>query len=494
SADRLSKASQELLASYGKLGGGLTQLSKAYADTQAGQAALAAGLVEVESGLGGLGQTYPELQKDPDYIRLQDSVSGMKTNAAELSAGLKQLNGQLAGISGGLEQANAGLSRAAAGQAALTKGLASLSQGLAELQDGLGQAAGGQSRIMAGLPALSGGIDGLAAGQRKLQSGLAQLNDQLGELASGLDQSVSGLGQVTDGLQSAQSYLDELAGSPDKQLTGWFIPAEAIARSGFQAALDVYLSEDRRIAKFDVVFEGNPYELNTMAKIDDLKAAADRALQGTPAGGGAEVAVGGVTSVNEDLRSISAADYSRTVVLMLIGITLILILLFRSVVIPIYLVLSLLLTYYTSVAIAEVIFVRVVGLSGISWAVPFFGFVMLMALGIDYSIFLMDRFKEYRHLKPAEAILLAMRKMGSVIMSAALILGGTFAAMLPSGVMSLLQIATIVLCGLFLYALVVLPLFIPVMVRSFGEANWWPFMKREGVGGTELRGKESLTG
>ncbi|MNE55176.1 putative membrane protein YdgH [compost metagenome] len=143
---------------------------------------------------------------------------------------------------------------------------------------------------------------------------------------------------------------------------------------------------------------------------------------------------------------------------------------------PIYLIASLLVTYYTSMAIAEVIFVRILGLSGISWAVPFFAFVMLVALGVDYSIFLMDRFKEYRHLSPQQAILEAMKNMGTVIMSAAVILGGTFAAMLPSGVMSLLQIATIVLCGLFMYALLMLPLFIPVMVRTFGQANWWPFM------------------
>ena len=485
SADKLSAAGKELLASYRKLGGGLAQLSQAYAEVEAGQAALAAGLVEAERGLASLGQKYPELRDDPDYVRLQGSVSGMRTNAAQLGESLKQLNGRLAGVSGGLEQANAGLSQAAAGQAALAQGLSSLAEGLGGLQAGIGQAAGGQSRIVAGLPALTGGLDGLAAGQRELQSGFAQLNGQLGELTTGLDQSVDGLSRVTGGLQSAQSYLDELAGAPDKQLTGWFIPQEAIASGDFRKALDVYLSEDRRTAKFDVVFEGNPYELATMAKIDELQAAAERALKGTPAGDGATVAVGGVSSANEDLRNISAADYSRTVVMMLIGITLILILLFRSVVMPIYLVLSLLLTYYTSLAIAEVIFVRIAGLSGISWAVPFFGFVMLMALGIDYSIFLMDRFKEYRHLKPAEAILLAMKNMGSVIMSAALILGGTFAAMLPSGVMSLLQIATIVLSGLFLYALIVLPLFIPVMVRTFGEANWWPFMKREGARDTE---------
>ncbi|MFB8734576.1 MMPL family transporter [Bacillus sp. SL00103] len=67
----------------------------------------------------------------------------------------------------------------------------------------------------------------------------------------------------------------------------------------------------------------------------------------------------------------------------------------------------------------------------------------------------------------------SMKNMGSVIMSFLLLfLAGTFAAMLPSGVLSLLQIATLVLTGLLLYALVVLPLFVPVMVKLFGSANW----------------------
>ena len=69
-------------------------------------------------------------------------------------------------------------------------------------------------------------------------------------------------------------------------------------------------------------------------------------------------------------------------------------------------------------------------------AVPFFSFVILIALGVDYSIFLMDRFNEYKNLAVADAMLLAMKKMGTVILSAALILGGTFAAMMPSGMLS----------------------------------------------------------
>lgn len=127
--------------------------------------------------------------------------------------------------------------------------------------------------------------------------------------------------------------------------------------------------------------------------------------------------------------------------------------------------------------INEFIYVNLLGYTGISWAVPFFGFVILVALGVDYSIFLMDRFNEYKDLTVADAMLLAMKKMGTVIISAVIILGGTFAAMMPSGMLSLLQIASIILVGLLLYAFVVLPLLIPVLVKNFGEANWWPYKR-----------------
>ncbi|TLS49508.1 MMPL family transporter [Paenibacillus antri] len=477
SAEQLSAASAELLKGYQEIGTGLAALSAAYDEVATQQASLAEGLTSVGQGLGGLALKYPELQSDETFLQVQGAVSQLQGGAAELAAGLKQLNAQLAGVTGGMQQANAGFQQAAGGQAALADGLAALAQGIGELQAGIAQAAEGQARIVGNLPDIEGGFDQLADGQRELQSGFAQLTGQLGELTDGLDRSVDGLSQVTDGLQSAQEYLTQLSGSPNPELTGWYLPQEAVESDEFKTVLDTYLSVDRQIVKFDVVFDGNPYDTETMDRMAALEAAVERGLRGTEYASAA-YALDGVTSMNNDLREVSANDYARTVVLMLVGILLILVLLFRSIVMPIYLVLSLLLTYFTSMAIAEVLFVRILGLGGISWAVPFFAFVLLMALGIDYSIFLMDRFKEYRHLKPTEGILLAMKNMGTVIMSAAVILGGTFAAMLPSGVMSLMQIAVIVLCGLFLYALVMLPLFIPVMVRTFGEANWWPFMNK----------------
>jgi putative drug exporter of the RND superfamily len=236
------------------------------------------------------------------------------------------------------------------------------------------------------------------------------------------------------------------------------------------------MSNDRKVMTMDVIFEANPYSNEAMAQVAEIEEAVERATKGTKLEN-AEVAIGGITSTNADLDTMSGQDYSRTVILMLVGIGIILVFLFRSIIMPIYIIGSLILTYYTAMAVNEVIYVDILGYSGISWAVPFFAFVILVALGVDYSIFLMDRFNEYKNLSISEAMLLSMKKMGTVIISAAVILGGTFAAMMPSGMMSLLQIASILLVGLFLYAFIMLPLFIPVLVKNFGEANWWPFKR-----------------
>ncbi|VTR63269.1 Putative membrane protein ydgH [Actinobacillus pleuropneumoniae] len=238
------------------------------------------------------------------------------------------------------------------------------------------------------------------------------------------------------------------------------------------------MSDDRKVMTLDVVLSTNPYSEEALGSVEQIQAAVDRAVKDTKLEN-AEVAISGITSTNNDLQSISNEDYTRTVILMLSGIFIILVVLLRSIVMPIYLIISLVITYFTAVGVTEMIFVHGFGYSGITWATPFFSFVMLIALGVDYSIFLMARFNENKAWNVQDAILHAMRNMGTVILSAVVILGGTFAAMYPSGVLSMMQIATVVLVGLVLYALLFLPFFVPVMVRIFGRANWWPFSPKE---------------
>lgn len=475
SARQLREGYSELLTQYETMGSGLGELTAGYEGVAQGVAQWSQGVTAISSSLGSLVEKYPELAEDPDFQTAQGAATQLAEGVEEVENGLTQLNGQLAQVAAGMTQANDGLRQAIEGQRALVAGFDALITGLEQLRDGIDQAADGQRQVVNGLPQLEGGLEQIAGGQEEFATGFQDIGSQLGQLTSGLEQSVDGLTQIHDGLGQAQDFLGTLGTAGEGPLAGWYAPEEALADDSFQQVLNTYLSQDRKLMTIDVVLENNPYAASSLKDVEAIDAAVARALNGTVLDS-AEYAISGITSTNHDLQVISADDYDRTVGWMLGGIFIILVILLRSLVMPIYLVASLILTYYTSMSVSEIIFVDILGYSGISWAVPFFAYVMLVALGIDYSIFLMDRFKEYKHLDVKEAILEAMKNMGTVIISAVVILGGTFAAMLPSGVLSLLQIATILLTGLVMYALVILPFFIPVMVRTFGRANWWPFM------------------
>ncbi|MDR9792191.1 MMPL family transporter [Aeribacillus pallidus] len=476
-AKKLQSGAEQLLKGYETAGSSLHSLLKQYQQMESHLGQLSTHLSGMSESLNRIEQRHQQLQQDAEYQQVKMAASQLSEQAKQMRSGFQQINGALQRVTNGIEQANRSYSELLSGQKALVNGMGELINGLDQLQKGLNKAAVGQQTIISKLPELSNGLSQVNNGQEELLQGFSQLDGQMNQLISGLDKSVDGLKQVADGLGSAENYLSGLSSS-NQEMAGWYMPKEVLESKEFADAKEAYISNDGKVTTIDVVFEKNPYSTSAMDQLTEVKQAVEFAVKDTKLEN-AKIAYDGVTSIYSDLNEISANDYSRTVVLMLIGIALILIALLRSFVMPIYLILSLILTYYTSMAVSEAIFVRLLGYDGLNWAVPFFSFVILIALGIDYSIFLMNRFNEYRDLPVTEAMLSAMSHMGTVIISAAVILGGTFAAMLPSGVLSLLEIATIVLTGLFLYALVVLPLFVPVMVKMFGKANWWPFMKEE---------------
>ncbi|WP_261178621.1 MMPL family transporter [Anaerobacillus sp. CMMVII] len=287
-----------------------------------------------------------------------------------------------------------------------------------------------------------------------------------------------GIEEIEDGLVEVRELFQEIAAQRVNPLSGFFIPASVFEDGDLDPLWNTFTTPDRRIAKFDVILDIYPYSNEAIHVVSEIEERMQIALKGTPFED-RRFSIGGLASVNRDLKTISDEDFNRTALIMLSGIFIVLVFLLRSLVMPLYIMTSLIITYIASMTFTEIIFIDILGHAGISWAVPFFGFVMLMALGVDYSIFLMGRFGELvRDLPLKEALVKAMGQIGTVILSAAIILAGTFGAMMPSGVMSLLQIATLVLTGLLLYAFVMLPLFIPVMVQMFGSKNWWPFKRK----------------
>ncbi|MBB6019274.1 RND superfamily putative drug exporter [Paenibacillus sp. JGP012] len=478
SAEQLAKANDQLLQAYRQAGAGVAALGDGTKELEQQLTGVSTALTSLTQSFAALEERYPELQQDADYQRIKGTIGQTGTGTAQLAQGLSQIQTNLSAAAAGINQANEGFASAAAGQKALADGLGQIVAGIGQLQSGLKQAADGQGKVIKEIPSIQNGLGQLQGGQEKIQQGFSDLSGQLTQLTDGLNQSVDGIKKVAGGLDSAQDYLTELQNSPDSDLAGWYVPAEALHNKDFQKVFDTYLSKDRKTMTLDVIFAENPYGTEAIDRVQDIEAAVQRAVQGS-ALEKADVAIGGVTSTFADLQSISNKDYIRTVMLMLAGTFIILVILLRSVIMPIYLIISLLLAYFTSMALTEVVFVNIMGYAGISWVTPFFGFVMLIALGVDYSIFLMDRFNENKGMRAQDAILHAMKNMGTVILSAAVILSGTFAAMYPSGVLSMMQIATVVLSGLVLYSLLFLPFFVPVMVKMFGRANWWPFPNKE---------------
>ncbi|MBT2570594.1 MMPL family transporter [Planococcus sp. ISL-110] len=417
------------------------------------------------------GDVIEELYVDKQLGLLADGLTEARDGIGEIQAGLTEVQTNLTAIS---EQAGdaGGLNDAAAGLGQINQQLGQVSQGLQQTGN-IPQTVGALTQISGGLSEIQQGLAGAAGQTAELSAGLTQLADGVGA-------SNDGLAEIETGLTEAVDMMEEMSGSEAVRDTGLFIPEGTLEGDDFEQVLERYSFADGTGMMMEVILSEDPYSPEAIEIITVIKETVKRTVAATPLEE-AEIAFSGISSINSDLEEVSSSDFANTVVIMLISLFVVLAILFRSLIMPLYMIGSLLLTYYTSIAIAELIFVNGLGYDGISWAVPFFGFVMLVALGVDYSIFLLDRFREesFNGITVRDAMRTSMAKMGTVIITAAIILAGTFGAMMPSGVLSLVQIATIVITGLLLYGLIVLPLLIPAISVSFDRGVWWPFGKKK---------------
>ncbi len=188
-----------------------------------------------------------------------------------------------------------------------------------------------------------------------------------------------------------------------------------------------------------------------------------------------QVLVGGVTAIALDTNITAQADLMKIIPIVLVVILLILMLLLRSILAPVLLISSVVVSYASALGVSAVVFNHIFGFSGADAAVPLFGFVFLVALGVDYNIFLMTRVREESLvLGTRPGILRGLGKTGSVITSAGVVLAATFAALSVIPILFLVQIAFIVAFGVLLDTVIVRSLLVPALSYDIGRAIWWP--------------------
>ena len=275
---------------------------------------------------------------------------------------------------------------------------------------------------------------------------------------------------ASDGIESVtvaatESPTGTLPVTADGVGTGSFGPPGQAGMPGSGAAAEPTVSHG------DVLLQG------TLTAAADSDAASDtvRELRADLVDAAPSALVGGVTATAIDTNDASIHDRTLIIPIVLLVITLILMLLLRSIVAPLLLVATTVLSFGTALGVAGWLFTHVFEFPGVDPAVPLYSFVFLVALGIDYNIFLMTRVREESLTHGTrEGILRGLSITGGVITSAGLVLAATFAALSVIPILFLVQIAFIVAFGVLLDTFIVRSLLVPALTYDIGRAIWWP--------------------
>ncbi len=235
----------------------------------------------------------------------------------------------------------------------------------------------------------------------------------------------------------------------------------------------LYVSSDGRTLQFQTTLRAGPSASPAAAAAMPTVRSAVSSVAASI--GATASAVGGNAAVASDVGGISGHDLATIIPIVMLVLGVLLAIVLRSLVAPLYLVASVALSYLASLGFAVLVFVVIGGQSGINFVLPFFMFVFIMALGQDYNILVMTRIREEAHHAPIRvAVRHAVAATGTTVTSAGLILAGTFAVLTATGTTQVKEIGLGLAAGILLDTFFVRTLLVPSAVVLLGRWNWWP--------------------
>jgi RND superfamily putative drug exporter len=296
----------------------------------------------------------------------------------------------------------------------------------------------------------------------------------------------SGAAGIKIGLSSTESFLktpeavvgqnvlaDAFAAgstSPTNVLVNKDAAEEVVAAAKTVSGVDsaaVAVSNDQ-IARIDVVFDAESQSEEVYSMIRDLR----EAVATVP---NAEAVIGGLDAQALEVKEAYAHDQALVIPLILILVFLVLIVLLRSFVAPVLLLITVVASFFASMGAGWFLFVNVFGFPGLDLSVFLYSFLFLVALGVDYNIFLVTRAKEEAEkLGTREGMVRALGATGGVITSAGILLAAVFAVLGVLPLVALAQIGVIVCIGVLLDTLLVRTVIVPALAFMTGKKFWWP--------------------
>jgi len=306
--------------------------------------------------------------------------------------------------------------------------------------------------------------------------GFEVLGDALGE---GLLAPTTLLIERDDGSVTQDDVARAQRAAGDASGVASVVPQGTSAQTGCVANTDDTdgCSRDDRMATLDVVLEGDPYTVDALDRVPDIRTSVE------DLGPGLNALVGGGSAISYDFDQAVESDFALIAPLALLVIAIILAVLLRALVAPLILIASVILSFLAALGLS-ILFIRyVVGDAGLDASIPTFAFIFLVSLGIDYTIFLMARVREEaRHHGTREGMLRALTATGPVITSAGIILAGTFSVLMTLPVTFTFDLGFMVALGILLDTFIVRTIMVPAAVEVIGDKVWWPSTPEAGGG------------
>ncbi|QEN15636.1 RND family transporter [Mycolicibacterium sp. ELW1] len=303
------------------------------------------------------------------------------------------------------------------------------------------------------------GVNTLADSSRQLAVGVQTLVDQTRNLGQGLDQ--------------ASSFLLAMKReAADPPMSGFYIPPQVLTMEEFKKAAKLFVSEDGHSARYLVQTALNPFSTEAMDQTKLIVNTANAATPNTQLAG-SEISMVGFSSINANIRDFYDSDFVYILCMTLIVVFLILVVLLRAIVAPLYLVLSVVLSYGAALGIGVVLFQFILG-QELAWGVPGIAFMVLVAVGADYNLLLISRIRDEAKYGVRSAVIRTVGATGGVITSAGLIFAASMMALTVSSVLTAAQIGFVIGVGLLLDTFLVRTLTVPAAAVLVGDANWWP--------------------
>jgi RND superfamily putative drug exporter len=231
------------------------------------------------------------------------------------------------------------------------------------------------------------------------------------------------------------------------------------------------LTKDSRTAAINVSLAASPLSNRALNVVERLKDVAHTAAQQ-----GQQVLVGGQSMGFADVRSASNRDYTVVYPVAALLILLILAVLLRSVIAPLYLLVGVALGFAATLGASVIAFQGIQGEAGIVFAMPMIVYLFVVAVGTDYNILLTTRLREeiVEGASPHDAAAIAVAHAGPTVAAAGVILAGTFASLMVTGVKLLAEMGFAVAVGIVLVAFVMAATLVPSIATLLGRRVWWP--------------------